>query len=110
MVEVKDRKENMVLGRVEMVFSVTHDGERTPSRNELIEMVAKQEPGSKKELIIILDVNTRFGQSQTSALAHIYSSKEQMDNTEAKYLLEKHKSDDDANDESEDSGSEGSDE
>jgi len=109
MVEVKDRRENAVLGRVEMNFSIVHEGEPTPSRKQMIEMVAKQEPGSKKDLIIILDVNTRFGQSHTSATAHIYSNKEQMDNTEAKYLLEKHSSGDD-NDEKDGSESEGSDE
>ena len=100
MVEVKDRKENAVLGRVEMEFSVNHDGKPTPSRNELIAMVAKQEPGAKQELIVITKVNTRFGQSHTSALAHIYSDKEKMDDTEAKYLLAKHAVGDDASEDS----------
>ncbi len=90
MVDVKDRKENVVLGRVELAFSISHEGKSTPSRSEMLDQVAKQEPGSKKELIIIRDVVTRFGQSHTSAVAHIYSDKDVMDNTEAKHLLKRH--------------------
>jgi small subunit ribosomal protein S24e len=90
MVDAKDRKENMVLGRVELIFSINHEGKPTPSRSEMLDMVAKQEPGSKRELIVIRDVVTRFGQSHTSAVAHIYSDKDVMDSTEAKYLLERH--------------------
>ena len=96
MVNMKDRKENIILGRVELIFSINHEGKPTPSRAEMLDMVAKQEPGSKRELIILRDVVTRFGQSHTSAVAHVYSDKDVMDSTEAKYLLERHGSADKA--------------
>ncbi|MGY8691825.1 MAG: hypothetical protein ACKVHF_02560, partial [Candidatus Poseidoniales archaeon] len=64
--EIINRKENALLNRVEIEFTLNHDSEPTPSLSEMISLVLKLEPGSKKELVYIKNVNTRFGMPQTS--------------------------------------------
>ena len=86
---VDDRKENPLLDRVEITFSIRHEGKQTPSRSEIIAFVAQTEPGAKREQIIVKNVNTRFGQALTTGLAHIYGSKEAME-AEPPYILARH--------------------
>lgn len=88
--EIIDRKDNSLLNRVEIKFTLNHDSEPTPSLTEMINMVLKLEPGSKRELIYIKNVNTRFGMPQTSGLALIYSSMEDA-SIEPEYIKSRHK-------------------
>ena len=87
--EIVDRKENILLDRVEIDFRWRHEGRSTPSRDELLDMVKALEPGSDKGKIIVKDVNTRFGQPTTTGVAHVYGNKDSM-SVEPKYILEKH--------------------
>jgi ribosomal protein S24E len=42
----------------------------------MVAAAAKAEPGSKKELTFVKEVNTRFGRSQTTGIALIYGDAE----------------------------------
>ena len=87
--QVLDRKENPLLDRVEIQFKIGHDGEKTPSRDSIISAVAQVEPGAKKELIIVKNINTRFGQPLTTGTAYIYGSSESM-TVEPVHALKRH--------------------
>ena len=89
MMKIIDRKENPLLNRVELKFSVIHEGKTTPTRSELIETVAKMEPGCKPSLVIVKGVSTRYGRPLTTGVALVYNSRKAM-NVEAAYVLEKH--------------------
>ena len=67
--QTKDRKENPLLNRVEIEFSWNHEGKATPSRSEILNQVASLEPGANKDLIVIKNVNTRFGVGITTGSA-----------------------------------------
>ena len=43
--EIKERKENKVLNRVEISFSWRHDKKATPSRQQVMDLVRTLEPG-----------------------------------------------------------------
>ncbi len=88
--EVTNRKENNLLNRVEIEFSVKHTQKATPSRKEMIDLVVKTEPGSKAELIILKRVNTRFGQALTTGFAHVYSDIDSLKSTEMEYMIQRH--------------------
>ena len=90
--EVITRKENNLLNRVELEFRIRHTQKPTPSRKEMMDMVLKAEPGSKKELIILKRVNTRFGQAFTTGAAHIYSNLDSLNSTEMEYMINRHAS------------------
>tara|TARA_B100000401_G_C52755280_1_gene695373 strand:+ start:787 stop:1134 length:348 start_codon:yes stop_codon:yes gene_type:complete len=114
--EILERTENDLLNRVELKFHWDHPKSPTPSLKEMVTAVTKAEPGSKKELVFVKDVSTRFGMTRTSGIAMIYQSVE-ASSIEPSYILDRHKLDDedgksDSNDESnsEDSEDQGGDE
>ncbi len=59
--EIIERKENPLLNRVEISFRWEHPKGATPKLSEMVAAAAKAEPGSKKELTFVKNVNTRFG-------------------------------------------------
>ncbi|MAQ04863.1 MAG: hypothetical protein CMA50_03445 [Euryarchaeota archaeon] len=74
--EIIERKENPLLNRVEITFRWEHSKAATPTLSEMVAAAAKAEPGSKKELTFVKEVNTRFGRSQTTGIALIYGNSE----------------------------------
>ena len=87
--EILERKENPLLERVELAFSLRHVGVPTPSRQALLEAVTRMEPGSSVDQIIVKNVNTRFGQPLTTGDAYVYGSREAL-LKEPKYILQRH--------------------
>tara|TARA_B100001142_G_scaffold83552_1_gene84651 strand:+ start:11960 stop:12259 length:300 start_codon:yes stop_codon:yes gene_type:complete len=88
--EIIKRKENHLLNRVEINFTLNHADAPTPSLSEMIDMVMKLEPGSKRELIFIKNVNTRFGMPRTTGLALIYDSENDA-SLEPDFIKSRHK-------------------
>ena len=76
--EIIDRKENPLLNRVEIEFRWNHEGKATPSRVDMLNGIATIEPGTNRDLVVIKDVNTRFGQSSTTGLGIVYADAESM--------------------------------
>ena len=76
--EIIDRKENPLLNRVEIEFRWNHDGSATPSRQDMLNGIASIEPGSNRDLIIIKNVNTRFGTGSTTGLGIVYADETSM--------------------------------
>ena len=89
--EKTSRKENKLLNRVEIGFQWKHDGKSTPSRKEVMDLVATLEPGSKTDLIVVKDCKTRFGQPLTTGMAFIYADEESM-KVEPEYIHKRHES------------------
>lgn len=89
--QIEDRKENKILNRVELAFSWKHDKKSTPSRKEVIDGVHSLEPGSNRDLIVVKDCSTRFGQPLTTGTAYIYASAEAMA-VEPGYITTRHES------------------
>jgi ribosomal protein S24E len=87
--QITNRVENPLLGRVELKFAWQHPKAKTPSLAAMISAAVKAEPGSIREQIFVLGVNTRFGQSTTTGTIHIYQTAESAER-EAKYLIERH--------------------
>ena len=86
--EVIERKENKLLNRVEISFRWNHTGTSTPSRTDMLNAIASVEPGSKSDLIVVKNVQTRFGVGQTTGLGIVYNSAEAM-SVEPKYIRER---------------------
>jgi len=89
--EVTERKENPLLDRVEIRFVWNHANSPTPSLSDMRAAAAKAEPGAKKELVFVKDVNTRFGMPQTTGLALVYGSAESAE-LEPEYVKTRHSS------------------
>jgi len=87
--EITERRENNILNRVEIAFSWKHDSKSTPSRKEVMDLVQTLEPGANRDLIVIKDCETRFGQPLTTGTAYIYASQEAMA-VEPGYIHKRH--------------------
>ena len=87
--QIIERKENPLLGRVELTFEWNHTNLPTPTLSEMITSAAKAEPGSKKELIFVKNVNTRYGRPLTTGTALIYDSEESA-SLEPKFIVDRH--------------------
>ena len=88
--EIIERKENPLLNRVEMSFRWEHSKEATPTLSEMVAAAAKAEPGSKKELTFVKEVNTRYGRPQTTGIALIYGDAEAA-TVEPEFVHNRHK-------------------
>ncbi|HJL64950.1 MAG TPA: hypothetical protein QGF70_05125 [Candidatus Thalassarchaeaceae archaeon] len=89
--EIVKRKENPLLKRVELHFCWEHSNGATPTLAEMVTAAAKAEPGSKRELTFVKNVNTRFGRPQTTGVALIYADSESA-TLEPNYVHTRHKS------------------
>ena len=87
--EIKDKKENKLLGRLEVEGKLTFEG-ATPS-NEVLRDKLAAELNADKSLIIVKHIYSKFSYQEADFLAYIYSSKEKMDKMEVvtKHLKKK---------------------
>jgi small subunit ribosomal protein S24e len=89
-VEVVSRKENPLLGRVEIQFKITHTKEKTPARDD-VKMEIANLINSKKDRVVIDHMNSVFGKSETTGYAKVYDKKETAQNIEREYELKRNK-------------------
>ena len=73
------------------MFWWEHPKGATPKLSEMVAAAAKAEPGSKKELTFVKNVNTRFGRPQTTGIAVIYGDAEAAA-LEPEFVHSRHKS------------------
>lgn len=84
-----ERYENKLLDRVELTFTLRHQGKSTPSKKEIMDAILSREKVSNPDLVIIKNCKTRFGQALTTGLAYIYETEEAM-KVEPSYIHKRH--------------------
>lgn len=89
-IELSEKKQNPLLGRVEVRFAVHHPGEKTPTRDQIREKLAAQ-LNSKKGLIVVDSMKSAYGKGATKGYARVYEANEQLAKNEPHYLLKRNK-------------------
>ena len=89
-VEITDKKQNPLLKRQEIRFKILHPKEPTPNRDSAREKIASLS-NVKKEQVIIDNLETTFGMSETKGYAKIYASKEEAMKNEREHHLVRNK-------------------
>lgn len=89
-IEIKSKKNNPLLNRTEVYFTVKHDGEKTPGR-DIIRNDLAEKLNSKKENILIHSIKTGFGSAVTTGYAKVYSSLDKTKGLERKYVINRNK-------------------
>ncbi len=84
--EVLSRKENPLLGRVEVTFQIVHPGEPSPTRDAVRDDLA-QALKAPKERIVLDHLRSEFGRAVTVGAAKVYEKKETALEVEPKHLL-----------------------
>ncbi|MBR2254630.1 MAG: 30S ribosomal protein S24e [Candidatus Methanomethylophilaceae archaeon] len=86
--EIKEKKENPLQKRVEVCFTIEHDGECTPGRNAVAEEVAKQMK-SKRDCVVVDKVESVYGRGMSKGYAKVYDNKDAALEFEREYLLKR---------------------
>jgi ribosomal protein S24E len=87
--DIVSRIENKLLNRVEINFRWQHEGQATPSRKAVMDLVKTLEPGSNPDFIVVKECNTRFGQPLTTGMAFIYHDASSM-SVEPEFIHKRH--------------------
>ena len=84
-IEIDSKRNNPLLNRTEIYFTIKHEGEGTPNR-ELIKSELADKLNVKKENIIVNTVDTSFGKQEISGYAKVYSSIAKAKDVEREHL------------------------
>lgn len=84
--EVEDDRDNQLLGRKELRFTVEHPGESTVRRADVRKKLAALNDADE-DLVLVNRMNTDFGRPVTRGEAHIYRSPERMEQVEPGYIV-----------------------
>ncbi|MCE7736254.1 MAG: 30S ribosomal protein S24e [Candidatus Heimdallarchaeota archaeon] len=85
-ITIDERKENPLLKREEITFTITHEGENTPSREVVASKLAAM-INADKDRTILKKISTQFGVHEAVGYANLYPSKEDALEIEAKHIL-----------------------
>jgi len=80
-IEVKNKKENPLLNRTEIWFTIKHDATTTPAKKDVREAIAKM-TNSTKERVVVDQLSSVFGKGETIGYAKVYKSKQDAVNVE----------------------------
>ena len=83
-VDIKSKTDNKLLSRKEIEAEVTFDGP-TPKREELRQAISAK-IGANPDLTVLREVKNTYGRKAVSVVAHAYSSKETLVQTEPEYI------------------------
>lgn len=89
-IEIDSKRNNPLLNRTEVYFTVKHSGEKTPNR-ELVRSELADKLNAKKENIIVNALNPSFGSQETTGYAKVYSSDKQTKEIESEHILKRNK-------------------
>ena len=89
-IEIYSKKNNPLLNRTEVHFTIQHEGEKTPNR-EIIRSELAEKLNAKKENIIINDIQSSSGIQKSIGYANIYSSVKKAEEMERKHILKRNK-------------------
>jgi small subunit ribosomal protein S24e len=87
---IDSKRNNPLLNRTEIYFTVKHEGEGTPNR-EIIRSELAEKINVNKEKVIINNVQSSFGSPEISCYAKIYPSLKQSKEIERDYILKRNK-------------------
>lgn len=88
--EIQDKRENPLLDRTEVTFTVSHANQPTPKRENVREQLSN-ELKVPKERIVVDHMNSHFGVTTSTGYAKIYKTKEIALQIERKYQLKRNK-------------------
>lgn len=83
--KIEANKDNALLGRKEITFLLRHDGETTPSRTQVRQLLAA-EVGTKTENVVIDSMRTEYGRGATTGSARAYKTPEAARKTERVHM------------------------
>jgi|UniRef100_A0A7C1G984 small subunit ribosomal protein S24e len=78
---------NRVIGRRELLFTITHETTGTPSKKDIVSQL--QSVLGTQGVIIVRKVSTRYGQRVSDVLVHVYDNEIVAKAFEPRYILKR---------------------
>ena len=85
---IDSKKNNPLLSRTEVQFTIKHNGESTPNR-DIVRNELADKLNTKKENIIINNISSGFGTCETIGYAKVYPSLKKIKGVERKHFLKR---------------------
>jgi small subunit ribosomal protein S24e len=85
-IEINSKRNNLLLRRMEVHFTVRHENEGTPNR-EIIRTVLAEKLNVKKENILVNHIHSGFGVQESKGYAKIYKKLNEMKAGERDHIL-----------------------
>jgi small subunit ribosomal protein S24e len=89
-IQIDEKRENPLLDRTDVRFTIVHAGEKTPQRDVVKNELAKA-LGAKAELTIIDRMRSVYGRGTTRGQAKVYSNLEKARHHERNYIQKRNK-------------------
>src|SRR4030042_7197977 len=89
-IEIDSKKNNALLNRTEVHFTVRHGEKGTPDR-ELVRSEVAGKLNVKKEDVIVNYIHSGFGSQESTGYAKIYTTIENAKGLEKRHILERNK-------------------
>jgi small subunit ribosomal protein S24e len=86
--EITKKKDNPLYKRVEVYFTLDHNGESTPGRNAVAEAIAK-ECKTKRDCVVVDSIDSVYGKGMSKGYAKVYENKEAALEFDREYLLKR---------------------
>ena len=86
--EINEKKENVILKRTEVRFTIDHKGESTPSKGAVVDELAKK-LDAKRDAIVLNNIDTIYGSGLSKGYAKVYVTKEDAQAIEPEYILKR---------------------
>jgi small subunit ribosomal protein S24e len=87
-IDITQKRENPLLKRTEVYFTVAHDGESTPGRNAVAEEIAKMMK-SKRNCVVIDRIESVYGRGKSTGYAKVYASMDAALEFDREHLLKR---------------------
>jgi small subunit ribosomal protein S24e len=88
--EIDSKKNNPLINRTEVHFTIHHKGESTPNR-EIVRSELAEKLNVKKEDVVVDNIRTSFGVQRIKGYAKIYNTVENAKGWERSHILERNK-------------------
>ncbi len=89
-IEIDSKKNNPLINRTEVRFTIHHKGESTPNR-EIVRSELAEKLNVKKEDVVVDNIHTSFGVQRIKGYAKIYNTVENAKGWERSHILERNK-------------------
>ena len=86
--EITEKKENKLLKRTEVRFTIDHVGESTPSKGAVVDEIAKK-LNAKRDQIVLNNIDSVYGSGKSAGYVKVYDSKEDALAIEPEYILKR---------------------
>jgi len=89
-IEIDSKKNNPLLNRTEVYFTIHHEGEGTPNR-EITRSELAEKLNVKKENIVVDNIHSSFGIQESKGYAKVYTSVEKAKDWDREHILVRNK-------------------